>query len=188
MNLQCIPRMPKRQARKTFSLPVVSRSSLHSKSVMCSPLTLIHAHQAERVHRPWQKYTGLRIKPPGTDQRAVPGARWCARRQAQVREDADDDSRIFDGGDDLQAPATVRAVFDVDVKDPFEQTRPTQARQHARRVFCSMIACTVRPRHDRSTRQLNGRYGHAAEVKGLHILTAAFEDGADRRTLSFILR
>ena len=25
---------------------------------MCSPLTLIHAYQAERVHRPWQKYTG----------------------------------------------------------------------------------------------------------------------------------
>ncbi len=34
----------------------------------------------------------------------------------------------------------------------------------------------------------NDRFGHATEVQGLHILTAAFEDGADRRTLSFILR
>jgi hypothetical protein len=27
--------------------------------------------------------------------------------------------RIFDGGDDLQAATTVRAVVDVDVEDPF---------------------------------------------------------------------
>ena len=31
-------------------------------------------------------------------------------------------------GDDLQAAAAVRAVFDVDVEDPFEQPGPTQAR------------------------------------------------------------
>ena len=37
--------------------------------------------------------------------------------------------RIFDGGDDLQAAAAVRAVFDVDVEDPFEQPGPTQARR-----------------------------------------------------------
>jgi hypothetical protein len=71
--------------------------------------------------------------------------RWCARRQAQVREDPCDPSRIFDGGDDLQARATVRAVFDIDVKDPLEQTRPTQACRRAGRVLCGMIACTVRP-------------------------------------------
>jgi hypothetical protein len=41
--------------------------------------------------------------------------------QAQVREDADDDSRIFDGGDDLRARATVsRRVT------PEGLTRPTQ--------------------------------------------------------------
>ena len=34
----------------------------------------------------------------------------------------------------------------------------------------------------------NVRLGHATEVQGLHSLTAAFEDEADRRTLSFILR
>ena len=32
------------------------------------------------------------------------------------------------------------------------------------------------------------RLGHGAEVQGLHSLTAAFDDEADRRTLSFILR
>ncbi len=41
---------------------------------MCSPLALIHAHQAGRVHRPWQKHAESSIKPPGTDQRAVPGS------------------------------------------------------------------------------------------------------------------
>ena len=41
-----------RTSREKFALPVVSRSSLHSKSVMCSPLTLIHAPRAEWVHRP----------------------------------------------------------------------------------------------------------------------------------------
>jgi hypothetical protein len=34
-----------------------------------------------------------------------------------VREDAHDDNRIFDGGDDLQARATVRAVFDGKLKN-----------------------------------------------------------------------
>ena len=38
-----------------------------------------------------------------------------------MAEDLDDHRRIFDGGDDLQSAAAVRAVFDVDVEDPFEQ-------------------------------------------------------------------
>jgi hypothetical protein len=41
-------------------------------------------------------------------------------------EDLDDHRRIFDGGDDLQSAAAVRAVFDVDVEDPFEQPGPAQ--------------------------------------------------------------
>jgi hypothetical protein len=36
-------------------------------------------------------------------------------------EDFDNHRWVFDGGDDLQAAAAVRAVFDVDVEDPFEQ-------------------------------------------------------------------
>jgi hypothetical protein len=34
-----------------------------------------------------------------------------------MAEDLDDHRRIFDGGDDLQSAAAVRAVFDVDVED-----------------------------------------------------------------------
>ena len=37
--------------------------------------------------------------------------------------------RIFDRSDDLQAAAAIRAVFDVDVEDPFEQSGPTHARR-----------------------------------------------------------
>ncbi len=33
----------------------------------------------------------------------------------------------------------------------------------------------------------NDRFGHAAEVQGLHTLMVAFEDEADRWTLLFIL-
>src|SRR5262249_47415645 len=40
-------------------------------------------------------------------------------------------------GDDLQAAAAVRAVFHIDIEDPFEQPGPTQARRRALRV----IAC-----------------------------------------------
>ena len=46
-------------------------------------------------------------------------------------EDFDNHRRIFDGGDDLQAAAAVRAVFDVDVEDPFEQPGPANARRRA---------------------------------------------------------
>ena len=66
---QCIPRPPKAQAQENFSLPVVSRSSLHSKSVMCSTLTLIHAHQAERIHQPWPKL--LRVKNSAASNRST---------------------------------------------------------------------------------------------------------------------
>ena len=46
--------------------------------------------------------------------------RRCARRgaggQTQVREDLDNHPWIDDGGDDLQARATARAAFDVDLE------------------------------------------------------------------------
>jgi hypothetical protein len=55
-----------------------------------------------------------------------------------MSKDSDNHRRIFDGGDDLQAAAAVRAVFDVDVEDPFEQpglccasARWTEARANA---------------------------------------------------------
>ena len=49
--------------------------------------------------------------------------------KAQVREDLDHHLGIFDGGDDLQAAATARALFDVDIKYPLEQARPTHTRR-----------------------------------------------------------
>ena len=52
-------------------------------------------------------------------------------------EDFDNHRRIFDGGDDLQAAAAVRAV--VDVEDPFEQSGPTHARRRTLRL--RVIAC-----------------------------------------------
>ena len=69
-------------------------------------------------------------------------------------EDFDDHRRIFDGGpstslrtgDDFQAAAAVRAVFDFDVEDPFEQPGPTQARRCALRVrviACGWVTCSI---------------------------------------------
>jgi hypothetical protein len=51
-----------------------------------------------------------------------------------MAEDFDNHRRIFDSGDDLQSTAAVRAVFDVNVEDPFEQPGPTHWRRRALRV------------------------------------------------------
>src|SRR5262249_57169651 len=37
-------------------------------------------------------------------------------------------------GDDLQGAAAVRAVFHIDIEEPFEQSRPTDARRRPLRV------------------------------------------------------
>jgi hypothetical protein len=47
-------------------------------------------------------------------------------------EDPENHWRIFDGGDDLQGAAAVRAV--VDIEDPFDQPGPTHARRCTLRV------------------------------------------------------
>ncbi len=60
--------------------------------------------------------------PPRCVQRGAGG-------QAQVREDLDNELRIFDGSVDLQAATTVWAVFDIDMEYVFEQSRPTHARR-----------------------------------------------------------
>jgi len=49
-------------------------------------------------------------------------------------EDPEDHWRIFDGGDDLQGAAAVRAVVDVDTVDPVEQPGPPHAGQRTLRV------------------------------------------------------
>ncbi|MDB5904193.1 MAG: hypothetical protein JWM26_3071 [Betaproteobacteria bacterium] len=85
-------------------------------------------------------------------QRSCRGAWRRARRQAQMREDSDNHRRLFDGGDNLEVAATLRAVFEVDIEHALEQPRPV----HARRCFmCGVgrvIAGFLRwARHDRGT-------------------------------------
>ena len=84
-------------------------------------------------------------------------------------EDFDNHRRIFDGGpstrlrtgDALQAAAAVRAVFDVDVEDPFEQPGPTQARRRALRVIACGRGCLLWRTGDDFTTQLCVRREHA---------------------------
>ena len=47
-------------------------------------------------------------------------ARRGAGGQTQMGENSDYHRRLFDSGDDLQAAATIRAVFDVDLENPLE--------------------------------------------------------------------
>ena len=79
-------------------------------------------------------------------------------------EDFDNHRRIFDGGDALQAAAAVRAVFDVDVEDPFEQPGPTQARRRALRVIACGRGCLLWRTGDDFTTQLCVRREHAMEA------------------------
>ena len=66
------------------------------------------------------------------------------------------------GGDDLQCAATVRAVFDVNVEDPFEQPGRTHARRRALRVsVLGRMLC--RTRNDFTT-QLRVRREQAMEA------------------------
>ena len=58
-----------------------------------------------------------------------------------MREDLDYHRRLFDGGDDLQLAATLRAAFDVDVEHALEQARPA----HARRCFMRVAGRIGRP-------------------------------------------
>jgi len=46
-----------------------------------------------------------------------------------MAEDLVDYRRIFDRSNDLQGTGAVRAMFDVDVEDPFEQPGPAHARR-----------------------------------------------------------
>ena len=61
----------------------------------------------------------------------------------------------------VQAAAAVRAVFDVDVEDPFEQPGPTQAR---RRVIACGRGCLLWRTGDDFTTQLCVRREHTMEA------------------------
>ena len=65
----------------------------------------------------WQAVSGAQIVWNRSTRRA--GERGGARvRPAQMAEDLDDYRRIFDGSNDLQGAAAIRAVLHVDVEDP----------------------------------------------------------------------
>ena len=64
----------------------------------------------------------------------------------------------------VQAAAAVRAVFDVDVEDPFEQPGPTQAR---RRVIACRRGCLLWRTGDDFTTQLCVRREHAMALQEL---------------------
>ena len=58
-----------------------------------------------------------------------------------MREDPDNHRRLFDGGDDHQLAAALRAVFEIDIEYPLEQARPAHARwrfMRGARVACSL--------------------------------------------------
>ena len=87
--------------------------------------------------------------------------RWTrrrARRQTQVREYPDNQRRLLDGGNDPELPATLRAVFQVELEHALEKTRPAHARLSAVRLFARGHADTLRQaRHDRGTQPGIGR-------------------------------
>jgi hypothetical protein len=74
-----------------------------------------------------------------------------------MREDPDNHRRLLDGGDDPELPATLRAVFEVDIEHAPEQARPA----HARRCVCVLRGVFTwflhRARHDRRTQPGIGR-------------------------------
>src|SRR5918994_199797 len=88
--------------------------------------------------------------------------------------------RIFDGGDALQAAAAVRAVFDVDVEDPFEQPGPTQARRRALRVIACGRGCLLWRTGDDFTTQLCGVIEMAGELTNSALRSDA-DGGGGRR-------
>ena len=67
-----------------------------------------------------------------------------------MREDLDYHRGLFDGGDDLEVPATLWAMFEIDSENSLEQACPAYARRRGVRVFVRRLACTLRwTRHDR---------------------------------------
>ena len=75
-----------------------------------------------------------------------------------MREYPDNHRRLFDGGDDLQGAATLRAVFDVDIEHALEQARPALARRCFMRVVGRISARFLRcARHNRGPQPRVGR-------------------------------
>src|SRR5262245_53887634 len=100
-----------------------------------------------------------------------------------MAEDLDDHRRIFDRGDDLQGAAAVRAVFDVDVEDPFEQPGPAHARCFSlgRGVIGCWLGGTLCRNRNDFTAQLRVGRQHAMEA-GSKILVNSESRAVTQRT------
>ena len=83
-----------------------------------------------------------------------------------MREDFGDHCRIFDGGDDLKVATTLRAVFEVDSENAFEQARPV----HARRCVC--VRLCVFTWFLRRTRHQRGQALHEFQRRHLDVRSA----------------
>ena len=120
---------------KSFSLIA---SLVNGDNMLVSPASL----PAKTV----QEFVALAKQKPGQLVAGTAGA--C--RQPQMREYPDNHRRFFDGNDDLQLAAALRAVFKVDIEYPLEQARPAHARRRAVRVFVPRRAGILRcARHNR---------------------------------------
>src|SRR5262245_41364657 len=118
---------------KTLVLLRPARAAQRSEAREVCRITPLARTQRERRRR-LALATGFRLlRSSGLDriaaQGSVAGRGWAGPGGRGFHR------RIFDGGpstrlrtgDDLQAAAAVRAVFDVDVEDPFEQPGPAHA-------------------------------------------------------------
>ena len=77
-----------------------------------------------------QRVSGEALSRGGRFAAAVRGLRLQLAGQIaalQMLEDAADDLRIFDAGDDLDRPAALFAALDLDAEDAFEALRPVIA-------------------------------------------------------------
>ena len=104
--------------------------------------SLIRAHNADLLpsYRPrtwWANRAKWRVARSEGHLESVEWPRGrsgrCPGGQAEVREDLGDHGGIFDGGDELQGAAALRALLDVDLEYPLEQPGLAQAhRRHGR--------------------------------------------------------
>ena len=72
-----------------------------------------------------------------------------------MREDPDNHGGLFDGGNDLQGAATIRAMLDVNVEDALEQPRPTRGNLDA-----TIVGLDARGEREHQAFCRSTRYAH----------------------------
>ncbi len=68
----------------------------------------------------------------------------CPGGQAEMSEDVGDHGGVFNGGDDFQRAAAVRAFFNIDIEHPFEQPGPADAGRRPVVGWVTVNLCSVR--------------------------------------------